>query len=128
MWNELEEKEKMMIDQQIQEFHEENIDHFFENIRLLQTLFQEIQNQEEEYKKKMNKISIPKMRVMNQEIEFLHHQMKDLSFQMKEYIYQLHQNQLMKNIKNSLFQKIIEERMESRRLLLPIWQFLINSA
>lgn len=128
MWNELDKMDKIMMDQQFQEFHQENINQFFENIRLLQTLFQDIQIQEEEYKKEMNKIGIPKMRLMNQEIQVLHHQIKDLSFQMKEYIYQLHQNQFIKNVKNPLCQKIIEERIESRRLLLPIWQFLINSA
>lgn len=128
MWNELEEREKIWMDQQFQEFHQENINQFFENIKILQTLFQDLQIQEEEYKKEMNQISIPKMRLMNQEIQVLHEQMKSLSFQMKEYIYQLQQNQMTKNMKNPYFQKIIEERMESRRLLRPIWQFLINSA
>lgn len=128
MWSDLEEREKIMMDQQFQELHQENIDQFFENIKILQTLFQDLQIQEEEYKKEMNKISIPKMRLMNQEIQVLHDQMKDLSFQMKEYIYQLHQNQITKKTKNPLFQKIIQERIESRRLLRPIWQFLINSA
>lgn len=128
MWNELEEREQIWMDQQFKEFHEQNIVEFFENIKILQTLFQDLQIQEEEYKKEMNQISIPKMRLMNQEIQVLHEQIKSLSFQMKEYIYQLQQNQMTKNIKNPYFQKIIEERMESRRLLRPIWQFLINSA
>ena len=128
MWNELEEEERIIMDQQFQEFHQENIHDFFENIRLLQTLFRDLQMQEEDYKKEMMKISIPKMRLINQEIQVLHHQMEDLSFQMKEYIYQLHQNQLSKNNKNSHFQKIIQERKESRRLLHSLWPFLINSA
>ena len=128
MLNELGNEERFMMDQKFKEFHQENIHDFFENTRLLQTLFQEIQNQEEEYKKQMSNLSIPKMRLLNQEIQVMHHKMKELSFQMKEYIYQLHQNQFIKNVKNPLCQKIIEERIESRRLLLPIWQFLINSA
>lgn len=128
MLNGLGDEERIIMDQQFQEFHQENIYQFFENIRLLQTLFEEIQNQEKEYKIQMSNLSIPKMRLMNQEIQVIHDQMKDLSFQMKEYIYQIQENKLSKNIKNPLFHKIIQERIESRRLLLPIWQFLINSA
>ena len=128
MLNELGDEEKIMMDIKFQEFHQENIYQFFENIRLLQTLFQDIQIHEEEYKKEMAHISIPKMRLMNEEIQVIHDQIEDLSFKMKEYMYQIQQNQLSKNVKNPLFQKIIRERMESRRLLRPIWHFLLNSA
>jgi hypothetical protein len=111
--------EKKMMDDLFQEFHNDNINQFFENMKLMQNVLKEILMNEEKLKKQIANTEIPKMRLLNQEIQVLHHHFDEIKFQIQEYIYQL---QNMIDIKkNSKYENIIQERKLARNVLHPFW-------
>jgi hypothetical protein len=118
------EMEKKNMDELFHQFHIENIHQFFEYVRCMQNLLQDIQRNENEIKKQAEEMEISKMRLMNQEIQVLHHHFEDIQFQIKEYIFQ--SKEMIQVKKNSSFDKIIQERQNARNILAPFWNSMLQ--
>ncbi len=115
MFEELSNEEKEKIDLLCNDFHQENIQQFMDYTKMMKNIIENIHDQQE----KIQKISIPQMRLMNQEIQVLQHQIENVLHQMKEMIYQLNEENMISSelkIKNQKYEEIIYERRETRRI------------
>ena len=131
---ELKDEEKEQLDQQFHILHLDHIQQFFEKLHLTQNIIQNLLHNESAIKQKMSQMEIPTIRLFHEEFQTLHQQLLDTEFQLKELTYQIHQHNIistssdLSHMNNPIYKKMIEERIETRRILQPFWNSILQKS